>query len=124
MDERITEVVRYFNNNTSFDKVSTLSDWYVRQLTGAIDQFGVDTVKAVFDRADSSLFLSGKKIPGWKACFGWLIKPENIKNILQGKYDDYISTHHVLSPEDFASSLPDDELVAAALAKGFDGMGE
>ena len=41
MDERITEVVRYFNNNTSFDKVSTLSDWYVRQLTdGRVDGFG------------------------------------------------------------------------------------
>ena len=37
MDERITEVVKYFNTHTSFDKVNTLSDWYVLQLTDSGD---------------------------------------------------------------------------------------
>ncbi len=120
MDERITEVVKYFNTHTSFDKVNTLSDWYVLQLTGAIDRFGVDTVKAAFDRADASLFLSGKKKPAWKACFGWLIKPENLENILKGKYDDF-NTVVIEHDADVCSSI-NDELIARAIAVGFDGM--
>ncbi|MBR5779156.1 MAG: hypothetical protein IKY21_00860, partial [Clostridia bacterium] len=67
--------------------------------------------------------LSGKKVPTWRASFGWLIKQENLKNILNGKYDDYKSTRTMLPADVCDSSLSNaDELVSAALARGFDDL--
>ena len=125
MDNRIIEVIRFFNADTSFDNVESINEWQLGQLKSAIDQFGADAIKSAFSKAEKSSFLSGRKTPDWKACFGWLIKPENIQNILKGKYDDYESKRISLDPECYESSLPDDdddEIIKAALAHAFDGM--
>jgi hypothetical protein len=133
MDNDIITLVRHFNTNTSFEKVLSINDYQIGQLMRSIEQLGVDAIKEAFDRAERSLFLSGKKVPTWKASFGWLIKQENLKNILNGKYDDYKSTRTMLptdvcdsSPSNtdlYDSSLSDaDELVSAALARGFDDL--
>jgi hypothetical protein len=124
MDNRIIEAVRHFNTCTSFERVTTLNEWQVGQLTNAIDQLGIDAIKEAFDRAERSNFLSGRKTPSWKACFGWLIKAENIKNILNGKYDDYISARVELPPETFGSINSEDDYINAALARGFSDLYE
>ena len=133
MDNNIITLVRHYNTNTSFEKVLSINDYQIGQLTRSIEQLGVDTVKEAFDRAERSLFLSGKKVPTWRASFGWLIKHENLKNILNGKYDDYKSTRTMLptdvcdsSPSNadlYDSSLSDaDEYITAALSSGFDDL--
>ena len=123
MDNNIITLVRHFNTNTSFEKVLSLNDYQIGQLMRSIEQLGVDAIKEAFDRAERSLFLSGKKVPTWRASFGWLIKQENLKNILNGKYDDYKSTRTMLPADVCDSSLSDaDEFVSAALARGFDDM--
>jgi hypothetical protein len=135
MDNNIISLVRYFNTSTSFEKVLSINDYQIGQLTRSIEQLGVDAIKEAFDRAERSLFLSGKKVPTWRASFGWLIKHENLKNILNGKYDDFKSTRTMLpadvcdsSPSNadlYDSSLSDaDELVSAALARGFSDLYE
>jgi hypothetical protein len=135
MENNIISLVRYFNTSTSFEKVLSLNEYQIGQLTRSIEQLGVDAIKEAFDRAERSLFLSGKKVPTWRASFGWLIKHENLKNILDGKYDDFKSTRTML-PTDVCDSSPSnadlcdsslsnaDELVSAALARGFSDLYE
>ena len=135
MENNIISLVRYFNTSTSFEKVLSLNEYQIGQITRSIEQLGVDSIKSAFDRAERSLFLSGKKVPKWKASFGWLIKCENLKNILSGKYDDFKSTR-VMLPADVCDSSPSnadlcdsslsnaDELVSAALARGFSDLYE
>ena len=123
MDNNIITLVRHFNTNTSFEKVLTINDYQIGQLTRSIEQLGVDAIKEAFDRAESSLFLSGKKATTWKASFGWLIKYENLKNILDGKYDDFKSTRTMLPADVCDSSLSDaDEYITAALNRGFEDL--
>ena len=123
MDNNIISLVRYFNTSTSFEKVLSLNEYQIGQLSSSIEQLGVDAIKAAFDRAERSLFLSGKKVPKWKASFGWLIKCENLKNILSGKYDDFKRTRVMLTDDICESSLDSaDKCVDSALARGFEDM--
>ena len=123
MENNIISLVRYFNTSTSFEKVLSLNEYQIGQITRSIEQLGVDAIKAAFDRAERSLFLSGKKVPKWKASFGWLIKCENLKNILSGKYDDFKRTRVMLTDDICESSLDSaDKCVDSALARGFEDM--
>lgn len=125
MDNNIITLVRHFNTSTSFERVLSINDYQIGQLMRSIEQLGVEAIKEAFDRAERSHFLSGKKVPTWRASFGWLIKQENLKNILNGKYDDYKSTRTMLPADVCDSSLSNaDELVSAALARGFDDLYE
>lgn len=122
MENNIISLVRYFNTSTSFEKVLSLNEYQIGQITRSIEQLGVDAIKAAFDRAERSLFLSGKKVPKWKASFGWIIMPEHIESILSGKYDDYkraASASYEISDSSLDSA---DKCVNAAIGRGFDDM--
>ena len=138
----IIELVKFFNSETSFEKVVSLSSWDEESLKSSLKIYGAELIKSAFLRANKSRFLTGNKGYEWKAGFGWIVDPNHIGNILSGKYDDYKRAEKPVSKatdsQFSASTLPEsqfsapalcdsslsdaDEFVSAALARGFDDM--
>lgn len=51
--------------------------------------YTVQDIVEVFQKASQSSFLKGNNNRGWRADFDWLLKPDNMIKVLEGKYDDY-----------------------------------
>ena len=125
----------YFNDNTTFPKIKNLSKRQRMLLDLAVMRYGEERVKECFRKAEQSDFLSGRKGCEWSADFDWIIKPNNIEGILNGKYDDfkYDKPTKPTKPteptkptkptkpteQNTLSSFSDDEFIEAALARGF-----
>lgn len=124
-------LIEFFNSTTTFEKVDSLNVYEQSNLKASISMFGAERIKSAFTKANNSRFLTGNKGYEWKATFGWIINPEHIASILDGKYDDYRRVNKPSNavpandPECYESSMPDDdddEFIKAALAHAFDGM--
>ena len=50
--------------------------------------YSTDQLKTIFERANSSNFLSGKNKYGFKAGFEWVMNQDNIIKVLEGHYDN------------------------------------
>lgn len=71
----------------SLPKVIKISDARKRVIKARIKEFGLEDIKAVFEKAESSDFLTGKT-SDFKASFDWILKPANLVKILEGNYDN------------------------------------
>ena len=91
-EKEINELIEFFNSTTTFEKVQSLNDYELSNLSASIATFGCEQVKTAFTKANNSRFLTGKKGYEWKATFGWIVNPEHMARILSGKYDDYLRT--------------------------------
>ena len=118
----IIELIKHFNATTSFDKVNSIENRDVGNIAASIRLYGVERIKEAFVKANNSRFLTGDKGFEWKADFGWIVKPEHIESILKGKYDDYKRSAAV--PLQLSDSSIDDELINAALSRGFSDLYE
>lgn len=87
--KEIDDLIEFFNSTTVFEKVQSLNDYELSNLTASIFTFGFEQIKNAITKANNSRFLTGRKGYEWKASFGWIINPEHIASILGGKYDDY-----------------------------------
>ncbi|MBR6784531.1 MAG: hypothetical protein IKM32_07540 [Clostridia bacterium] len=85
----------------------------------AVMRYGEERVKECFRKAEQSDFLSGRKGCDWSADFDWIIKPNHIESILNGKYDDF-KYNNKPAQQNTLSSFSGDEFIEAALARGFD----
>ena len=47
----------------------------------------VDEWRAIYRRVNASPFLRGHNDRGWRASFDWMLKPENVLKVLEGKFD-------------------------------------
>jgi hypothetical protein len=113
-------LIKHFNETTSFDKVKTIESRDASNLAVILKLYGAERIKEAFIRANNSRFLTGQKGFEWKADCGWIVKPDHIESILKGKYDDYKRVSPVFV--DVSESSINDELVNAALNRGFDGL--
>lgn len=53
-----------------------------------MELYTYDDFKTMFQKAEASDFLKGANHRDWTANFGWMIRPENMKKILSGQYDN------------------------------------
>ena len=62
----------------------------LKQMQAMLERYGEETLlKAVANVADSSFLLgSSRNSRGWSISLGWMLKPDHLENILQGKYLD------------------------------------
>ncbi len=123
----IIELIKFFNSETSFEKVVSLSPWDEEILKSSLKIYGAEIIKSAFLRANKSRFLTGNKGYEWKAGFGWIVEPSHIESILKGKYDDYRRADKPIcensDPSISDSSLTNaDEYITAALARGFEDL--
>ena len=124
--QALNEIREYFNANTTFQKVESLSERQVNILISSLRSFGAEKIKQAFARAERSDYLTGRKGCDWHADFDWIIVPAHIANILNGKYDDFKYRSNAYNSfgvksgaGDSESSFDLDEFVAAALNRGF-----
>lgn len=137
-DAAFNELADFYNNNTTFKKISVITEQHKKLLIPSLYRYGVEGIKECFARAESSNYLSGRKGGDWRADFDWLIVPEHIERIRDGKYDDfkYNNTnnqnmnfnincqrnHEYTAEVSSMQSFDDEEFIAAALARGFSDM--
>jgi hypothetical protein len=55
------------------------------QAAALYEDLGIDGIKALFERASQSVFLCGGGERGWQADFDWLIAPDNMQKVFEGK---------------------------------------
>lgn len=75
----------------SFDRVERISDSRKEDIDAACKKFGFEQIRTAFAKAENSKFLKGEESKGdykFKANFNWIIKEENLKKILEGKFDN------------------------------------
>lgn len=87
--EQVQAVVRLFNETcVSFPKVTAVSADRKKHISARLKQYGIETIKLVFEKAQASDFLKGNNQRKWKANFDWLLNETNFAKVLDGNYDD------------------------------------
>ena len=51
-------------------------------------QYSLEEIREVFEKANKSKFLQGSNDRGWSATFDWIITPDNFEKIRDGNYDN------------------------------------
>ena len=75
----------------SFDRVERISDSRKEDIATACKKFGFEQIRTAFAKAENSKFLKGEESKGdykFNANFNWIIKEQNLKKILEGKFDN------------------------------------
>ena len=83
------EVQNLFNKICIFFKpCMTIGKSSLPKIRTLRQQYTLDEIREVFERANKSEFLKGKNDRSWKATFDWIITPENFEKIMDGNYDN------------------------------------
>ena len=77
---------------TSLPRMTTLSDKRKEAIAARLKHYTVDQFREMFTKAENSAFLKGSNNRNWTANFDWLIKDANFAKVLDGNYDNTIST--------------------------------
>lgn len=75
----------------SFDRVERISDSRKEDIDAACKKFSFSQIRTAFAKAENSKFLKGEESKGdykFNANFNWIIKEQNLKKILEGKFDN------------------------------------
>lgn len=75
----------------SFDRVERISDSRKEDIDAACKKFNFSQIRTAFIKAENSKFLKGEESKGdykFNANFNWIIKEQNLKKILEGKFDN------------------------------------
>ena len=80
----------YNNICTSLPSIRKMSEHRKKHLRARWkEEEDIDVFKEVFEKAESSSFLTGNNNRNWTADFDWIVKNDtNFNKILEGKYDD------------------------------------
>ena len=100
--ENYQEIVDEYNVIcVSLPKVYKLSDKRKKTVKALLKTYTRDDVTTVFEKAETSDFLSGRN-QKWTSCgFDWLINPTNFLKVLEGNYDNKGSSVSSGSVADF-----------------------
>lgn len=91
--EKCQKIVDIFNSLCpSFPNIKYLSDSMKSYILNILEQFSESDISTAFRKCEKSSFLKGNNPRKWKASFDWIIKPQNLSKILNGNYDDEISS--------------------------------
>ena len=91
--EKCQKIVDIFNSLCpSFPKVKFLSDSMKSDILNILERFPEPDISTAFQKCEKSSFLKGNNSRKWKASFDWIIKPQNLSKILNGNYDDEITS--------------------------------
>jgi uncharacterized phage protein (TIGR02220 family) len=60
--------------------------------------YKMEDFKRLFEKAEASSFMRGANSRNWRASFDWLITDSNMAKVLDGNYDDHISTPAQVHP--------------------------
>ncbi len=86
--KKCQEIIDSYNSTCkSLSKVMKITEQRIEAIHLVMNELENTTFEQLFEKVEKSDFLSGRK-GGWRADFDWIMKPEHILKILEGKYDD------------------------------------
>lgn len=87
--EAICSAIGGFYNERCLNmpRVKTITENRHKLIREGLRTYTPDDYKELFERASRSKFLRGE-VTGFKADFDWLIEPEHMAKVLEGKYED------------------------------------
>ena len=71
----------------SLPKVIKITDARIKTIMARLKDYSEDEIETAFVKAENSPFLRGE-IKDWRASFDWIMNPNNIVSVLEGKYDN------------------------------------
>ena len=72
----------------SYPSVRSLSEARKKAIKARLNTYSIEDFQTVFQNAENSAFLKGKKDRNWSANFDWLIADKNFVKVLEGNYAD------------------------------------
>ena len=90
LPEPVPQIVNAWNNLPLDNKFDGLYPAMLKQLQSLLERYGEEALLKAIDNVSHSSFLLGntRNNRGWSISFGWLLNPEHLENILQGKYQN------------------------------------
>ena len=83
------EVQNLFNKICIFFKpCMTIGKTSLSKIREIGQNYSLDEIREVFERANKSKFLQGSNDRGWSATFDWIVTPDNFEKIRAGNYDN------------------------------------
>ena len=83
----------------SYPRPVKLSETRKEELCARLrDGYTVEDFRKLFELAEASDFLKGENDRGWSATFDWLIADANMAKVLNGNYENRISTKNTKKP--------------------------
>jgi hypothetical protein len=75
----------------SLPSVKKVTDKRKKAIKNLLKAFTIEEIKDGFQKAEQSDFCKGKGGKGWIADFDFLINPNNLTKVIEGKYDNRIT---------------------------------
>ena len=90
LPEPARNILKAWNELPLDSKFEGLYPTLLKQMQAMLERYGEEAIlKAVANVAESSFLLgSSRNSRGWSISLGWMLKPDHLENILQGKYLD------------------------------------
>ena len=84
------KILSAWNNLPLNNKFDGLYPTMLKQLQALLERYGEEALHKAIDNVSNSSFLLGnsRNSRGWAISLGWMLNPEHLENILQGKYQD------------------------------------
>ena len=84
------KILTAWNSLPLDNKFEGLYPAMLKQLQSLLERYGEEALLKAIDNVSHSSFLLGntRNNRGWSISFGWLLNPEHLENILQGKYQN------------------------------------
>lgn len=93
-------IINMYNETcVSFPKLRTLSENRKKAIRARIHQgYTYDDILEAFSLAEQSNFLKGGNDRNWSATFDWIMKDANLTKILEGNYNNKVTTRKPAQP--------------------------
>ena len=90
LPESARNILKAWNGLPLENKFEGMYPTLLKQMQTMLERYGEEAIlKAVANVAESSFLLgSSRNSRGWSISLGWMLKPDHLENILQGKYLD------------------------------------
>lgn len=90
LPDPVPKIINAWNSLPLNNKFDGLYPTMLKQVQGLLERYGEEALLKAIDNVAHSDFLLGKSRNnrGWSISFGWLVNPEHLENILQGKYQN------------------------------------
>jgi hypothetical protein len=90
LPEPVPTILNAWNSLPLDNKFDGLYPAMLKQVQGLLERYGEEALLKAIDNVAHSNFLLGntRNNRGWTISFGWLLNPEHLENILQGKYQN------------------------------------
>lgn len=89
IDEKVDTVVKMYHEIcSSFPKLKRVTASRKEKIHDCLGMFSIEEIKNAFAAAESSSYLKGDHDGSWTVDFEWILKPDHMTRILEGRYMD------------------------------------